>query len=68
MEANIKNYRFKLISELVIAVYDNDEKNDDVLGEEGLPFTFIRLEGSGIRNAKDFHYEIMDWYNKYVQC
>lgn len=60
MEAKIKGYRFKLISELVIAVYDTEEE-DDVL-----PVSYIHLKTGDVRNMKDFHYEIMDWYNKHI--
>lgn len=60
MEAKINGYRFKMISEIVIAVFDTEEE-DDVL-----PFSYIHLKQGDVKNMKDFHYEIMDWYNRSV--
>lgn len=57
MEAKIEGYRFKLVSELVIAVFDTDD-------EEALPCTYIRLKEGDVKDVKDFHFEIMDWFSK----
>lgn len=61
MEATIEGYRFKLLSELMIAVYDTSEE------EDALPCSYIHLKTGDVKDMKDFHYEIMDWFSKHSE-
>jgi len=56
-EAEINGYHFVLESPDTIEVW---ETRDDEL-----PLSYINVKGE-IKSEKDFHYEIMDWYAKYV--
>jgi hypothetical protein len=57
MEGIIGDFKFKLLSEFVIAVYDKDDNEEDV------PVSTIRIE-DGVQSEREFHFEIMDWFSK----
>lgn len=58
MQAEISGYRFVKVNSSTIEVYSNDD--------DEFPYAFIKLKVGDLRNAKDFHYEIMDWYAKNI--
>jgi len=52
-EGTIDGYSFISTDEDVIEVWENMTEDH--------PFSYIYLREGGLRDEKDFHYEIMDW-------
>lgn len=57
-EGNISGYSFIMQNESTIEVWSDDA------GE--FPDGFIHVKTGSVKNEKDFHVEIFDWYSKNV--